>query len=310
MFALLAAQTSFVCGLNVQPRAVAQQQAAAAAAAASSTVEGPVFTKPLSTPDAVPMAGQMRALELMQSGALFRYTPGVLSETALAEEAICKYSGFKYSVGFNSCGSALFIALKCLGVTPEDSVLCNAFSFTAVPTAIHHTMATPVYVESNDEFVMDMDDLEKKITPDTKFLMLTHMRGKVADMQRAYEIAEKYDLTVVEDCAHALGIRYDDVQLGRSAKVACFSSQSAKMINSGEGGFLCTEDDEIAARAICYAGCYEGLIAQHVVAPPKEIFDAVKKETPNYSLRMSDLTACCVRPQIDTLEERIASTTS
>merc|ERR1719453_959849 len=189
MFALLAAQTSFVCGLNVQPRAVAQQQAAAAAAAASSTVEGPVFTKPLSTPDAVPMAGQLRALELMSSGALFRYTPGVLSETALAEEAMCEYSGFKYAVGFNSCGSALFVALKCVGVEPEDPVLCNAFSFTAVPSAVHHAMAVPTYVESTDGFVLDVDDLLAKITPQTKTLMLTHMRGKVADMQRVYEVA-------------------------------------------------------------------------------------------------------------------------
>jgi len=268
-------------------------------------ITGPTFDKPLSTPDSVPEAGQQRAVELMRSGALFRYTPGVLSETALAEEAMVDYTGFKYVVGFNSCGSALFIALKCLGVTPEDSVLCNAFSFTAVPSAIHHTMATPVYVESNDGFVMDMDDLEKKITPDTKYLMLTHMRGKVADMTRAYEIAEKHNLQVVEDCAHALGIQWEGEQLGRKAKVACFSTQSAKMINSGEGGFLCTDDDEIAARAICYAGCYESLIGQHVVAPPKEVFDAVKFETPNYSLRMSDLTACCIRPQLENLEERI-----
>lgn len=78
------------------------------------------------------------------------------------------------------------------------------------------------------------------------------------------------------------------------------------MINSGEGGFLCTDDEEIAAKAICYAGCYEGLVAQHVVAPPTEVFDRVKKQTPNYSLRMSDLTACCVRPQLENLEERIA----
>ena len=136
--------------------------------------------------------------------------------------------------------------------------------------------------------------------------MLTHMRGKVADMQRAYEIAEKYNLQVVEDCAHALGIQYDGVQLGRKARVACFSTQSAKMINSGEGGFLCTDDDEIAAKAICYAGCYESLMDHHIVAPPRDVFDRLKKGMPNYSLRMSDLTACCVRPQLENLEERIA----
>merc|ERR1719502_1800730 len=189
-------------------------------------VEGPTFSKPLSTPDGVPEVGQQRAVELMQSGALFRYTPGVLSETALAEKAMCDYTGFKYAVGFNSCGSALFIALKCAGVQPGDKVLCNAFSFTAVPSAVHHAMAQPVYVESTDGFVMDMDDLEVKIAenPDAKFLMLTHMRGKVADMQRAYEIAEKHGLVVGEDCAHALGIKYDGVQLGRCARVACFST--------------------------------------------------------------------------------------
>ena len=78
------------------------------------------------------------------------------------------------------------------------------------------------------------------------------------------------------------------------------------MINAGEGGFLCTDDDEIAARAICYAGCYELLYEQHVIAPPAEVFELVKFETPNYSLRMSDLTASCIRPQIDNLEERVA----
>ena len=216
-----------VVALNVQPGVQTQPKAAAVTGLPDplADVDGPTFGKPLSTPDGVPMAGQLRAMELMQSGALFRYTPGVLSETALAEEAICEYSGFKYAVGFNSCGSALFIALKCLGVEPDDKVLCNAFSFTAVPSAIHHAMAIPTYVESTDAFVMDHEDLAKKITPDTKYLMLTHMRGKVADIEKVYELAEQHDLEVVEDCAHGLGIQWEGQQLGRKAKVACFSTQ-------------------------------------------------------------------------------------
>merc|ERR1719198_1105360 len=153
---------------------------------------------------------------------------------------------------------------------------------------------------------MDADDLAKKVTPETRYLMLTHMRGKVADIDKVYELAEKHNLQVVEDCAHALGIRWEGEQLGKKARIACFSTQSAKMINSGEGGFLCTDDEELAAKAICYAGCYESLLSQHIIAPSKEVFDRVKKGIPNYSLRMSDLTACCVRPQIDTLEERIS----
>mmetsp|Transcript_23086 Transcript_23086/g.60766 ORF Transcript_23086/g.60766 Transcript_23086/m.60766 type:complete len:416 (-) Transcript_23086:713-1960(-) len=269
-------------------------------------VEGPPFHKPLSSPDPIPEAGRQRALELMSAGSLFRYQPGVLSEVALAEAALSEYTGFKYCVGFNSCGSALFIALKCLGVQPGEAVLANAFSFTAVPSAIHHAGAVPEYIECTEAYVIDTDDVRKRITPDTKYLMLTHMRGKLTNMQAVYEIAEEFDLKVVEDCAHALGVQWDGVQAGRSADVACFSTQAAKVINAGEGGFLCTDDDEIAARAICYAGCYELLYTQHVVAPPAEVFERVKFETPNYSLRMSDLTATCIRPQIDNLEERVA----
>jgi len=276
-------------------------------AARDSTVAGPQFCKRLSAPDPVPVEGQERALQLLKSGELFRYSPGSLSEVALAEEAICGYTGFKYAVGFNSCGSALFIALKCLGVTPGDHVLANAFSFTAVPSAIHHAGAIPVYVESTDAYVMDTDDLRSKVTPSTKYLMLTHMRGKVANMEAVYDVAAELNLQVVEDCAHALGVQWDGVQLGRQARVACFSTQSAKVINSGEGGFLCTDDPEIAARAACYAGCYEQLYLQHLTtcAPEAKYFEAVKKETPNYSLRMSDLTACCITPAFKGLDERI-----
>ena len=202
LYALLPA----LLGLSVNTGTVPASVAAPVAAATA--IAGPTFSKPLSTPDGVPMEGQLRAMELMTSGALFRYTPGVVSETALAEEAICQYTGFKYAVGFNSCGSALFIALKCLGVEAGDSVLANAFSFTAVPSAIHHASGVPNYVECTDGFVMDTDDLAKKITPESKYLMLTHMRGKVADIDRVYELAAEHNLEVVEDCAHALGIQW------------------------------------------------------------------------------------------------------
>ena len=81
---------------------------------------------------------------------------------------------------------------------------------------------------------------------------------------------------------------WDGVQLGRSASVACYSSQSAKVINSGEGGFFMTDDDELAARAACYAGCYEQLYLQHVVAPPAAVFDRVKFETPMVDVPADD----------------------
>merc|ERR1712106_129806 len=123
------------------------------------------------------------------------------------------------------------------------------------------------------------------------------MRGKVAEMQRVYEIAQEHDITVIEDCAHALGVMWDGVQLGRSASVACYSSQSAKVINSGEGGFFMTDDDELAAKAACYAGCYEQLYLQHVVAPPAEVFDRVKFGTP---ILVLEAAMCSLGPSLGT----------
>ncbi|CAN0173566.1 unnamed protein product, partial [Hapterophycus canaliculatus] len=94
---------------------------------------------------------------------------------------------------------------------------------------------------------MDLDDLEKKAAASTaKVLLVSHMRSKasnVCDMDRLYEIAEKHDLTVIEDCAHALGVNWRGSQLGNRAKVAAYSCQSDKLINSGDGGFLTTNDE-------------------------------------------------------------------
>lgn len=118
-------------------------------------------------------------------------------------------------------------------------------------------------------------------------------------MEEIHTIAKEEGIVVVEDCAHALGIQWDGVQLGRQAAVACYSTQSAKVINSGEGGFFCTDDEEMAAKAYCYAGCYERLYSQHVVSPPDAVFDKVKLDIPNYSLRMNDLAAACIRPQVN-----------
>lgn len=277
---------------------------------AATLQKAPVFTKDLGTPDPVPDAGVQRAVEIMESGRMYRYNvPDSNSEVSLAERDFAAYTGHKYCIGLNSCGSAIFLGLKCAGVQHGDKVLCNGFSFNAVPSAIEHAGAQPVYVETDPQgmLLMDLDDLEQKIiqNPDTKYLLLTHMRGKVLDMDGMKAIADKHGLTVIEDCAHALGVLFNGKQVGHWAQTACYSSQSYKMINSGEGGFLCTDDDEVAAKAYCYAGCYEQLYQKHIISPPDEVFDRVKKQTPNYSLRMHSLTAAVIRPQILSLEDRI-----
>eukprot|EP00529_Nitzschia_sp_RCC80_P023631 CAMPEP_0113462406 /NCGR_PEP_ID=MMETSP0014_2-20120614/12071_1 /TAXON_ID=2857 /ORGANISM="Nitzschia sp." /LENGTH=462 /DNA_ID=CAMNT_0000354259 /DNA_START=260 /DNA_END=1648 /DNA_ORIENTATION=- /assembly_acc=CAM_ASM_000159 len=263
----------------------------------------------IKTPDPIPLEGQQAALELMQTGRLYRYniSPGEQSVVSLCEKEICDYTGFKYCVGLNSCGSALMLLLKTTGLQPGQKVLSNAFTFGAVPSAIEHAQGKAVYVESNQDHVISVVDLEKKLkeNPDAKHVLISHMRGKVADMDAIKTLCDDHGAILLEDCAHSLGVYYDGEHTGHKGVACAISSQSYKMINSGEGGFLLTDDPEIAAQTAVIAGAYEGLSGKHMTVPPPEYFKGKPVELPNYSLRMSNLAASVIRPQIKTLEPRI-----
>jgi dTDP-4-amino-4,6-dideoxygalactose transaminase len=272
--------------------------------------EVPSLTKNIKTPDPIPEAGQQKVMELMQSGRLYRYNADSAEtcEVSQCEKAVAAYTGHKYAVGLNSCGSAIYLSLMCAGIKPGDKVLTNVFTFGAVPSAIVHANAEPVYVNTNRGYTINVDHLaEIAPTCGAKFCVVSHMRGKVGDMDRIREICDQNGIIMVEDCAHSLGVRYKGVHTGHHGVMASFSSQSYKMINSGEGGFLVTDDDELAAKAICYAGCYEKLYKKHALSPPAEVFERVKLTIPNFSLRMHAATAAMIRPQIATLDERIAN---
>eukprot|EP00526_Cylindrotheca_closterium_P012992 CAMPEP_0113618022 /NCGR_PEP_ID=MMETSP0017_2-20120614/9110_1 /TAXON_ID=2856 /ORGANISM="Cylindrotheca closterium" /LENGTH=441 /DNA_ID=CAMNT_0000527493 /DNA_START=64 /DNA_END=1389 /DNA_ORIENTATION=- /assembly_acc=CAM_ASM_000147 len=266
-------------------------------------------TRDIKMPDPVPEEGQKEALELMKSGKMYRYNiaKGEESVVSMCEKEICDYTGFKYCVGLNSCGSALMLLLKTTGLQPGGKVLSNAFTFGAVPSAIEHARGKAVYVESNADHVMNTVDLEKKLkeNPDCKHVLISHMRGKLADMDKVAEICEKYDAILLEDCAHSLGVFWQGEHSGHKGIACGISSQSYKMINSGEGGFLLTDDEEIAAQAAVIAGAYESLNSKHGTVPGPEYFEGKSVELPNYSIRMSNIAAAVIRPQIKTLEPRI-----
>ena len=251
----------------------------------------------------------MAALELMKSGRMYRYNVKDAAESVVSqcEQDIAAYTGHKYCVALNSCGSALMLLLKTTGLKNGDKVISNAFTFGAVPSAIEHAGGKAVYVESNYDHVIDMTDLEKKLKehPDCNHVMISHMRGKVADMNGIKALCDKYDAILLEDCAHSLGVRYDGQHSGHVGVACGISSQSYKMINSGEGGFLLTDDPEIAAKTAVYAGAYEGLASKHTTVPGPEHFKDLPVQIPNYSLRMSALAAAVIKPQIKTLDERI-----
>lgn len=266
-------------------------------------------TRDIKTPDPIPEEGQQAALELMKTGRLYRYNVASAEESVVSqcEKDIADYTGHKYCVALNSCGSALMLLLKTTGLKNGGKVLSNAFTFGAVPSAIEHAGGKAVYVESTMDMVIDTEDMEKKLkeNPDCKHVLISHMRGKVADMNTIKALCDKYDAVLLEDCAHSLGVRYGGKHSGHMGVACAVSSQSYKMINSGEGGFLLTDDPDIAAQTAVYAGAYEGLSAKHMTVPDKAAFKDYPVTLPNYSIRMSSLAAAVIRPQIKTLDERI-----
>lgn len=285
------------------------------------------FDKSFKTPDPIPQQGIQQAIKLMQQGRLYRYNfsdnfsndtnPNELSdeddqlatEVAKLEYEFSLYMKHKYVVAVNSCGSAIFLALKAGGVKYGDKVLTNAFTFTAVPSSIVHSGGIPIYVECNSAYVIDIEDLKRKIeeNPDAKFFVLSHMRGHISDLDTVKNICEQAGIYLIEDCAHSLGATWDGKLVGYHGEIACFSTQSYKLLNSGEGGLIATNNKELAAYCILAAGSYEKLYKKHLARPfDDNLFEQLKPYVPNFSLRMSNLTAAVLRPQIEFLETKIS----
>lgn len=242
----------------------------------------------------------------MASGYLHRYREGGAAHHDVAdlEQTFATLLGARYAVAVNSCGSALFISLLAAGLQKGEPVLMNTFTLGPVPGAIVHANGVPVLVETDENLVIDCDDLaEKARTSGARFLLLSHMRGHLADMHRVRGMCEDLRLTLIEDCAHTLGASFDGVPSGRFGKAGCFSLQSYKHVNAGEGGMIVTDDPDLAARAILHSGSYM-LYAQHSARPDEATFERWRYGCANFSLRMSNLTAAIARPQLDQIAMR------
>ena len=274
--------------------------------ATSHAPDGLWFGKDLSTPEPIPEEAIERAVALMRSGRLHRYGEqgSGFPEPSLLEQDYAAYVGSKYCVAVSSCGAAMFIALKALGVKPGDKVLTSTFTLSPVPGAIAHAGAEAVLVEASSDYMTDMADLERKAASSgAKVFLLSHMRGHIADLRAMRSVCDKYGIAIVEDCAHTMGAKWDGQHTGTWGRVGCYSAQTYKHINSGEGGLLVTDDDDVAAQAILMSGCYM-MYDQHILKPAPEVFERWKYVTPNFSMRMSNLAASLLRPQIGQLADR------
>jgi dTDP-4-amino-4,6-dideoxygalactose transaminase len=257
-----------------------------------------IFTGSFTQQEPIPDAGIAAANAVMQSGRLHRYnTSGdEIAEAALLEEEFAASVGAKYCLAVASGGYAMTTALRASGVQHGDKVLTNAFTLAPVPGAIAAVGGVPVFVGVTEDLIIDLDDLAAKLDQ-SRVLLLSHMRGHICDMDRLMAMCDAAGVTVIEDCAHTMGAAWNGVPSGRWGRFGCYSTQTYKHINSGEGGLLICDGAEDMARAIMLSGSYM-LFEKHRAAPLVATFAKIKYETPNISGRMDNLRAAILRPQL------------
>ncbi len=254
--------------------------------------------------DAEPIPDAVRSEidALLASGDLFRYGPASGSPVAKLESEFAEFMGVPFALAVNSCSSALFLSLKAIGIEPGAKVLIPAFTFAAVPSAVVHAGAEPVLVDVAANYRIDVGDFEAKLSKDIKAVVISHMRGHTSDMDAIMGLCDARDIPVIEDAAHSLGTLWSGRKIGTIGSVGCFSFQSFKLMNAGEGGMLVTHDPNVIARAIIMSGAYEHNWRKHPVVHDR--FAVWQNKLPLYNMRMNNLSAAVLRPQIQEVARR------
>lgn len=267
-----------------------------------------VFNKPFTQQESIPEPGIEQAVNLLRSGRLHRYNliGDEAGEAALLEREYASYMAQQYCLACASGGYAMHIALKAAGLQAGETVLTNAFTLAPVPGAINNAGGKVALVEITADYQVNPGHLEKMMQESgAGFFLISHMRGHLSDMEQITALCEKYGVILIEDCAHTMGASWNGRKSGSFGKVGCFSTQTYKHLNSGEGGLLTTDDDTIMARAIVYSGSYM-LFERHGTVPPAAAMEEIKLQTPNYSGRMDNLRATLLRAQLPALDKNCA----
>lgn len=207
------------------------------------------------------------------------------------EEEVASYLGVKHTIGVNSGTDALVIGLRAAGIGPGDEVITTPFTFFATAEAISRVGATPVFVDIDERtFNINPELIEPAITPQTRAILPVHLYGQAADMDPIMELAEKYNLKVIEDTAQAFGGEYKGKKLGTIGDVGCFSFFPSKNLGAfGDGGLIASNNDEIAE-----------------VARMLRVHGARKKyynEMIGYNSRLDEIQAAILRAKLPHVDE-------
>jgi perosamine synthetase len=165
------------------------------------------------------------------------------------EEIFARYVGARYAVATTSCTTALHAALSVSGIGPGDEVIVPSLSFIATANSVIYCSATPVFIDVDPETCnIDVQKIEETVTTKTRAIMPVHQMGLPADLDPIKKIAEKNKLLIIEDAACAIGSAYKNTKIGGHGNIVCFSFHPRKIITTGEGGMITTDDRTIAER--------------------------------------------------------------
>lgn len=227
-------------------------------------------------------------LQVLRSGRL-----ALGPKTQEFEQVISDYVGVRYAVAVNSGTSALHLIVRSLGIGPGDEVLVPSFTFAASVNAIIYEGATPVFIDIEPEtFNLDIYDLQRKITPRTKAIMVVDVFGHPSEWDEIIKISREHNLHVIDDSCEALGAEYKGRKIGRFGDAAAFAFYPNKQITTGEGGIIVTNNEEIAylCRSMRNQGRGEmGVWMQH--------------ERLGYNYRMDEMSAALGVSQLKRIEK-------
>lgn len=242
--------------------------------------------------------GMAATVRVLGRGELGRYTANGTSEVTRLERELRDVVGVRHALAVNSGTSALVAALVGAGVGPGDEVLVPAYTWVSTAAAPLAVGAVPVLVEVDRSLTMDPVDLARKITPQSRAVIPVHMQNLVCDMDPIMSLAAAEGLTVIEDACQAVGLRYRGRRVGSIGHAGCFSFNQYKNIRSGEGGALLTDDGALFERAAMYhdVGSYT---RPGFATDDSDLIVGV-------NLRMPELSAAVLRPQLDALDAQLA----
>lgn len=242
-------------------------------------------------------------MDVLESGYLSRYgtedDPLYKQKVFTLEREFAHKMGARHCIAVNSGTSALMAALVAAGIRPGDEVLVPGYTFIASMSAVIAVGAIPVLVEIDESLTMDPADLAQKITPRTRAVMPVHMLGNPCDLKKILETASRHQFIVIEDCCQALGGSYQGQMLGAFGIFGAFSLNSYKVINTGDGGLLITNQEDLYKRAFAFHD--QGHL------PLRKGVEIGSRTLIGINMRMNELTGAFALGQLRKLESILAT---